>query len=62
MPRENISLFYRGLELLQLLWARQGLQESILPLQLGVLLHQLPDLLLQDLHLLSHSIHQVILH
>lgn len=51
-----------GLELLQLLWACQGLQEGILTLQLRVFLHQLSNLLLQDLHLLSHSIHQMILH
>lgn len=50
-----------GLELLQLLLAGQSLQEGVLTLQLGVFLHQLWDLLLQDLCLLSHSIQQVIL-
>lgn len=50
-----------GLELLQLLLAGQSLQEGVLTLQLGVFLHQLWDLLFQDLCLLSHSIQQVIL-
>lgn len=49
------------LELLQLLRAGQILQQVVLPLQLVVLLRQLFDLLLEDLHLLSHSIHQVVL-
>jgi hypothetical protein len=43
-----------GLELFQLLWACQRLQEGILEFQLGVLLNQLTNLLLYDLHLLSH--------
>lgn len=50
-----------GLELLQLLRAGQVLQQVVLPLQLVVLLRQLFDLLLEDLHLLSHGIHQVVL-
>lgn len=51
-----------GLELGHLLWAGQCLQQGVLLLQLGVTLNQLLDLLLQDLHLLSHGVHQVTLH
>lgn len=50
-----------GLELLQLLRASQVLQQVVLPLQLVVLLRQLFDLLLEDLHLLTHRVHQVVL-
>lgn len=51
-----------GLELGHLLRAGQCLQQSVLLLQLGVALNQLFDLLLQDLHLLTHSVHQVAFH
>ena len=51
-----------GLELGHLLRAGQGLQQSVLLLQLGVALNQLFDLLLQDFHLLTHSVHQVAFH
>lgn len=49
------------LELLQLLRAGQVLQQVVLPLQLVVLLRQLFDLLLEDLHFLPHGVHQVVL-
>lgn len=49
------------LELLQLLGAGQVLEQVVLPLKLVVLLCQFLDLLLEDLHLLSDSIHQVVL-
>lgn len=48
-----------GLELSHLLWAGQRLQQGVLLLQLRVALDQLLDLLLQDLHLLAHGVHQV---
>lgn len=51
-----------GLELGHLLRAGQCLQQGVLLFQLGVTLDQLLDLLLQDLHLLTHSVHQVALH
>lgn len=49
------------LELLELLWTGQVLQQVVLPLELIVLLRQLFDLLFEDLHLLTHCIHQVVL-
>lgn len=59
--RRAVRLHLR-LELGHLLRAGQVLQEVVLLLQLSVALDQLLDLLLQDLHLLSHGIHQVALH
>lgn len=50
-----------GLELLQLFRTGQVLQKVVLPLQLVVLLRQLFDLLFEDLHLLAHGVHQVVL-
>lgn len=50
------------LELLQLLRARQVLQQAVLALQLVILFSQLLDLFFQDLHFLPDRVHQVVLH
>lgn len=51
-----------GLELGHLLRASQSFEQVVLLLKLSVSLDQLFDLLLQHLHLLAHSVHQVALH
>ncbi|TNN81926.1 hypothetical protein EYF80_007834 [Liparis tanakae] len=55
--REHVCRDVR-LELLQLLGTGQVLQQGVLPFQLVVLLRQLFDLLFEDLHLLTHCVHQ----
>lgn len=49
-------------ELRQLLVVGQGFQHSVLPLQHRVPLIKLLDMLLQDLHLLTHCVHQMAFH